>query len=109
VAITTALGARSLDRLQDLARAADTLVVLMSRAELGEVAAAIASALGGSRPAAVISNATLPNQRSVSGPLDRIARLADEAAIEPPATLVVGDVVSAGLAWAAAATAGAAC
>lgn len=44
---------------------------------------------------ALISNATLPGQRSVSGPLDRIARIADEAAIEPPATLVVGDVVAA--------------
>jgi siroheme synthase len=31
------------------------------------------------------------------GPLDRIALLADEAAIEPPATLVVGDVVAAEL------------
>jgi uroporphyrin-III C-methyltransferase len=51
--------------------------------------------VGGSRPAALISNATLPDQRSVTGPLDRIARLADEAAIEAPATLVVGDVVAA--------------
>jgi uroporphyrin-III C-methyltransferase/precorrin-2 dehydrogenase/sirohydrochlorin ferrochelatase len=102
VAITTAQGVRSVERLQDLARAADTLVVLMSRAELGEVVVAIAGAVGGSRAAAVISNATLPTQRSVSGPLDRIARLADEAGIEPPATLVVGDVVSAELALAAA-------
>jgi siroheme synthase len=43
----------------------------------------------------VISNATLANQRSVTGPLDRIARLAGEANIEAPATLVVGDVVAA--------------
>jgi siroheme synthase len=42
----------------------------------------------------VISNATLPTQRSVSGTLDSIGRLADEAAIEAPATLVVGDVVA---------------
>jgi siroheme synthase len=51
--------------------------------------------VGASRAAAVISNATLPDQRSVTGPLDRIARLADEAKIEAPATLVVGDVVAA--------------
>jgi siroheme synthase len=43
----------------------------------------------------VISNATLPDQRTVTGSLERIARLADEAAIEAPATLVVGDVVAA--------------
>jgi len=58
------------------------------------VAAVLGRAVGGSRPAAVISNATLPNQRSVRGTLDRIARLAAEAAIEAPATLVVGDVIA---------------
>ena len=94
VAITTAQGGGSIDRLADLARAADTLVVLMALGELGEVAAVLGRAVGGSRPAAVISNATLPNQRSVSGTLDTIGRLAAEAAIEAPATLVVGDVVA---------------
>ena len=95
VAITTARGSGGLDRLSDLARAADTLVVLMARADLAQVAAVLARAVGGTRAAALISNATLPDQRSVTGPLDRIARMADEAAIEPPATLVVGDVVAA--------------
>jgi uroporphyrin-III C-methyltransferase/precorrin-2 dehydrogenase/sirohydrochlorin ferrochelatase len=95
VAITTARGSGGLDRLSDLARAADTLVVMMARADLAEVAGVLARAVGGSRAAALISNATLPDQRSVTGPLDRIARLADEAGIEPPATLVVGDVVAA--------------
>jgi len=94
VAITTAQGSGSIRRLADLARCADTLVVLMALGELSEVAAALAGAVGGSRPAAVISNAMLPNQRSVSGTLDRIARLASESGIEAPATLVVGDVVA---------------
>ena len=94
VAITTAQGRGSIRRLADLARSADTLVVLMALGELSEVAAALAGAVGASRPAAVISNATLPTQRSVSGTLDRIARLASEAGIEAPATLVVGDVVA---------------
>ncbi|HXD81624.1 MAG TPA: uroporphyrinogen-III C-methyltransferase, partial [Candidatus Acidoferrum sp.] len=94
VAITTAQGRGSIRRLADLARSADTLVVLMALGELSEVAAALTGAVGGSRPAAVISNATLPTQRSVSGTLDRIARLASEAGIEAPATLVVGDVAA---------------
>jgi len=55
----------------------------------------VAEVVGGSRPAAVISNATLPNQQSVTGSLERIARMADQAAIGTPATLVVGDVVAA--------------
>ena len=95
LAITTAQGGGSLDRLRDLALAADTLVVLMPRANLADVAVVLARAVGGSRPAAVISNATLADQRSISGPLERIARLADQAAIGTPATLVVGDVVAA--------------
>jgi uroporphyrin-III C-methyltransferase/precorrin-2 dehydrogenase/sirohydrochlorin ferrochelatase len=95
VAITTAQGAGSLGRLADLARVADTLVVLMALGELAEVAKVLGRAIGGSRPAAVIGNATLPGQRSVTGTLDRIAWLAAEAAIEAPATLVVGDVVAA--------------
>ncbi len=96
VAIATAQGAASIDRLVDLARSADTLVVLMALGELPELSAALGRALGGSRPAAVIANATLPSQRSVTGTLDRIARMAADAAIEAPATLVVGDVVAAG-------------
>jgi uroporphyrin-III C-methyltransferase/precorrin-2 dehydrogenase/sirohydrochlorin ferrochelatase len=95
LAIATAQGGGSLDRLRELARAADTLVVLMPRSNLAEVAAVLAEAVGGLRPAAVISNATLPHQRTVTGTLERIARLADQAAIETPATLVVGDVVAA--------------
>ena len=93
VAITTAQGGPSPDRLRDLARASDTLIVLMTRSNLAEVAAGVARAVGGSRPAALVSKATLPDQRSVTGPVAHIARLADERHIEAPATLIVGDVV----------------
>ena len=94
VAITTAQGGGSIERLADLARSADTLVVLMALGDLSLVASVLGRAVGGSRPAAVISNATLPDQRIASGTLDSIARLATEAAIAAPATLVVGDVVA---------------
>jgi uroporphyrin-III C-methyltransferase / precorrin-2 dehydrogenase / sirohydrochlorin ferrochelatase len=95
LAITTAQGGDSLARLRDLACACDTLVVMMVRASLPDVAAELAHAVGGFRPAAVIGNATLPNERKVCGPLADIARLADQAQIEAPAVLVVGDVVAA--------------
>jgi uroporphyrin-III C-methyltransferase/precorrin-2 dehydrogenase/sirohydrochlorin ferrochelatase len=94
-AITTAQGGASLDRLRALALAADTLVVLMPRSNLADVADLLARAVGASRPAALISNATLAGQQAVSGTLESIARLADQAAIGTPATLVVGDVVAA--------------
>jgi uroporphyrin-III C-methyltransferase/precorrin-2 dehydrogenase/sirohydrochlorin ferrochelatase len=95
VSITTAQGPGSMGRLRDLAAASDTLVVMMARTNLAEVAAEIAKVVGRDRPAALVSRATLPDQRSVEGPIADIAHIADQAGIEPPATLIVGDVVSA--------------
>jgi siroheme synthase len=95
VAITTAQGPEGLERLAALARSAETLVVMMPRASLAEIAATLIPVVGGARPAAVIAGATLPGQRSVTSRLDGIARAADEAALGTPATLVVGDVVTA--------------
>jgi uroporphyrin-III C-methyltransferase/precorrin-2 dehydrogenase/sirohydrochlorin ferrochelatase len=94
VAITTAQGGDSLDRIGELARAADTLIVLMARSNLKEVAAAVARSVGGSCPAALVSNATLPDERSVTGTIADIAHLADREALTPPATLIVGEVVN---------------
>jgi siroheme synthase len=45
-----------------------------------------------STPAAVIANGTLPEQRVVVAPLDRIAEAAEDLAA--PALVVVGDVVA---------------
>jgi len=95
IAITTAQGRDGLQRLADLARSAETLVVMMPRAGLAEIADAVIPVVGGARPAAVIAGATLPGQRSVTARLDGIARAADEAGLETPATLVIGDVVTA--------------
>jgi len=95
VAITTAQGPESMTRLRDLAAASDTLVVMMARANLAEIAAEIGSVVGRARPAALVSKATWPDQRSVEGSIGDIARMADTAHIDAPATLIVGDVVSA--------------
>ena len=45
-------------------------------------------------PAAVIECGTFSRQRTVTGTIETIARIVAEANIRPPATLVVGDVVS---------------
>ena len=68
---------------------------IVAREGLGEVTAALARAVSATRPAVLVSNATLPDQRSVSGPLSDIAWLADREGIPAPATLIVGDVVAA--------------
>jgi uroporphyrinogen III methyltransferase/synthase len=89
-------------RWELLARAADTLVVLMGMKNLAEVAErARAGGLAASTPAAVIENGTLPEQRVVEAPLGEIAAAAAAAGLRAPAVLVIGEVLRlrAELAW----------
>jgi len=81
-----------LSALDDLARSVDTLVVLMP-AELDAIAGHLSAALGPDRPAAIVSRATTPDQQVVRAPIGSIAAVARAAGIQPPSTLVVGDVV----------------
>ncbi|HZQ49830.1 MAG TPA: uroporphyrinogen-III C-methyltransferase [Candidatus Dormibacteraeota bacterium] len=83
------------ERLVELARVSDTLVVLMARARLAQIARVLAAAVGASTPAAVVGNATLATERHVIGTLANIAALADRQQIQAAATLIVGQVVSA--------------
>ena len=45
-------------------------------------------------PAAVIASGTTARQRCVTGELSSIAAISEKADIQPPAILVVGDVVN---------------
>jgi uroporphyrin-III C-methyltransferase len=67
-------------------------VVLMP-AELDTIAERLAAALGADRPAAIVSQATTADQQVVRGPIGGIAAAARAARLQPPSTLVVGDVV----------------
>jgi uroporphyrin-III C-methyltransferase len=82
----------------DLARAseaADTLVVLMAAGRLAETCETLISAgRPGDEPAAIVQWATTEDQRTVIGTLADLAALATAASLGPPATLVVGPVVS---------------
>ncbi|OPY91456.1 MAG: Uroporphyrinogen-III C-methyltransferase [Syntrophaceae bacterium PtaU1.Bin231] len=72
-----------------------TLVFLMGVKNLPSIAAElIAHGKAAETPAALIRWGTTPDQRTVTAPLSGIADAAERAAIEPPAILVVGDVVS---------------
>ena len=81
-------------RWAELATATDTLVVLMGVGRLEGIAQAL---IDGGRdpatPAALVIEATTPRQRVVESTLDRIAEEARDARVEPPALLVVGEVV----------------
>lgn len=81
-----------LTALEGLARSVDTLVVLMP-AELEAIASRLAAVLGPDRPAAMVSKATTEEQQVVRAPIGSIAAAARAAGIQPPSTLVVGDVV----------------
>jgi uroporphyrin-III C-methyltransferase len=93
-AAVTAVAAHDPERLDyaALASVPGTLVFFMGLAGLDRLAAGlIAAGKDRATPAAVISAGTLPEQDVVSGELAEIARLA--AGLEPPALVVVGEVV----------------
>jgi uroporphyrin-III C-methyltransferase len=76
-----------------LAAAPGTLVFFMALGSLPELARQlVAAGRAADTPAAVIANGTLADQVTVTAPLGEIAARAAE--LEPPALVVVGDVVS---------------
>jgi uroporphyrin-III C-methyltransferase len=79
-----------------LARTPGTLVVFMGLGRLPQIAAALVEAgRPADEPAAVVSRASLPDQRVVTGTLATIAARA--AGLPSPALIVVGGVVAVGL------------
>jgi siroheme synthase len=68
----------------------------------------IAAGRSAATPAAVVSRATLPDQKVVVGTLADVARLARAAVLQAPALLLVGDVVARRVVSSAAACDGAA-
>jgi siroheme synthase len=72
----------------------ETIVVLMGLANLREVVERlVAAGRDPHTPAACIERGTMPQQRVVTGNLETIANLADQAKLESPATTVIGEVV----------------
>jgi uroporphyrin-III C-methyltransferase len=82
-----------------------TILLFMALARLGRVTEGLIRAgLRPDMPAAVVSRGTLPDQRTVTAPLARIATAAD--GLPSPALLVVGEVVAVGEMLRAAASVG---
>ena len=78
-----------------LAREEGTLVFLMGLSKLHQISERlIANGKDAHTPAAVIASGPTARQRCVTADLSRIAETAEEASIQPPAILVVGDVVN---------------
>jgi uroporphyrin-III C-methyltransferase / precorrin-2 dehydrogenase / sirohydrochlorin ferrochelatase len=85
-----------------LAKTGTTAVFYMGLARIGHIAGKlIEHGAPPHRPAAIIAQGTLPDQRVITATLSDIGAAVSRAGVESPALLVVGDVVSlhASLAW----------
>jgi uroporphyrin-III C-methyltransferase / precorrin-2 dehydrogenase / sirohydrochlorin ferrochelatase len=77
-----------------LAESTGTLVLMMAVAHLDGVAAElIKRGRDATTPVAVISNATMPDQRVLTSTLDRVGADCTSAGVKPPAVVVIGEVV----------------
>jgi uroporphyrin-III C-methyltransferase len=73
-----------------------TLVILMGHRTLPEICRRLlAHGLPAQTPAAVVSRGTMPHQRVVIGTVATVAALTRAARLEPPAVVVIGEVVRA--------------
>ncbi len=78
-----------------LARTGQPIVLYMVMHNLDQIAAALmAAGLDGATPAAVIASATTPRQRVLVSTLEKLAGEAREQEFEPPAIVVIGDIVT---------------
>jgi uroporphyrinogen III methyltransferase/synthase len=77
-----------------IAKVPGTKIVLMGTENLGDwTKSLIANGMPPETPVAIIESGTLGKQKSVSGTLATIAKLAAEKKISPPALTILGDVV----------------
>jgi len=92
VTVVSGHDARELDFVA-LANAPGTLVAFMGLASLAAIAdGLLRHGKPADTPAAVVANGTMPEQRTVVAPLEEISGAAES--LDPPALLVVGDVVA---------------
>lgn len=79
-----------------------TLVIYMGVANVDHIEAELLRGLGAQTPAAVIQNASLPDQRHCVCTLGTLARTVEQQGLKSPAVIVVGDVLQGLLAAASA-------
>jgi uroporphyrin-III C-methyltransferase len=76
-----------------LARPSGTLVILMGLDRAGHICDRLIDAgLDPRTPGAIVSRGTLPDQRSVFGAVSELSALAEDAELQSPAIIVVGEV-----------------
>lgn len=92
--LTASLSDGSLNPEIELAtRSNATVVILMGLNKLADIADVFRIAGRGDEAVAVISNGSLPNQRSVAGTISTIVSVVKSEGIPAPAVIVIGEVV----------------
>lgn len=82
-------------RWKELAKAADTIVILMGMSQLEQILYKLIDAeLRKDTKIAVIENATTKEQRIVKGNLNNIMNRVIKAKLKSPAVIIIGKVVS---------------
>jgi uroporphyrin-III C-methyltransferase len=78
-----------------LARAVDTLIIMMGIGRLRQISTDLINAgMNKNTDVAVIENGTTSKQKLVKGTLENIVDLSKKAKIKPPAIIIIGKVVS---------------
>jgi len=92
--LTAVLSDGSLNpEIKQAAQTNATIVILMGLNKLPELTALFQVAGKSSEAVAVISNGSLPNQRSVIGTIDTIESIVMKERIPAPAVIIIGEVV----------------
>ncbi|MEM0079145.1 MAG: uroporphyrinogen-III C-methyltransferase [Nitrososphaerota archaeon] len=86
-----------LEYLKKIFASVDTVVILMGVSNIEKIVeAALSAGLPKDMSVAIVENATMENQRVLTGKLKDIAKIARENDVKPPAVIIFGKVVSLG-------------
>jgi uroporphyrin-III C-methyltransferase len=105
VAIVTGHRAGNAEKIVNwskIAQAVDTIVILMGVESIESIANKLMEgSLSPATPVAIIEQGTSKTQKSLTGTLGTIAKMAKERNVKPPAVIVIGEVVNLGrkLSW----------
>lgn len=71
-----------------------TVVIYMGMKQINVIAATYVEMGNGHTPAAIIQNASFPQQKSATGMVQDLAKMVEENQLTYPALIIIGDVVS---------------
>jgi len=80
-------------RIEEISSASDTLVILMGISNIKEILKRVSDIRGSDEPCAIITDATLPTQKTIVGSIDNVLKRIDEEEIKNPAVIIIGKTV----------------